>query len=143
MRNPVPLIGPMKPLTALWWCVQVAQIALIGVGCGSNGTSEDADSFDVSDAVDVSEADTDDSRDPDTNSDSKCSDTASETPVIGCPCTNQPGVLPYCCTRLSQRSTGWECGGLIWYGYAHGSCDGNPATCPECPLCPEAWEPDR
>lgn len=73
----------------------------------------------------------------------ECSDTAEEAPVVGCPCTNQPGAVPYCCTRASGGDVGWQCGGLFWYIYSLPSCDGNPATCPTCPLCPEAWEPDR
>ena len=73
----------------------------------------------------------------------ECSNTDEEAPVVGCPCTNQPGVTPYCCTRVSGGDVGWQCGGQFWYIYSLPSCDGNPATCPTCPLCPEAWEPDR
>lgn len=79
----------------------------------------------------------------DTTSPIECTDTSTEPPVGGCPCENDAlGGLRGCCTRLSNGTRGWECDGT-WRGYSPTGCDGNPATCPPCPLCPEAWEPDR
>lgn len=144
MRSPPSLRNTTSRTKALSWWVHAALFAIISTDCRSHADTQDSDSFDVSDVPAVSETDSDDSHDIDTSSNSECSNTDFEAPTIGCPCTNQPGALPYCCTRASMGDQGWYCGGLIWYYYGHGGrCDGNPATCPECPLCPEAWEPDQ
>lgn len=143
MRHPASLTCQMKPAVPIRWCVHITLAALLWVGCGPGADSPGSDGFDVSDDVLAPETDSRDSHVADTRPDSECSDTATERPITGCPCTNQPGVPPHCCTRISRGEVGWQCDGLSWYVYSLPSCDGNPATCPECPLCPEAWEPDR
>ena len=70
---------------------------------------------------------------------SDCSDTG--PPVLGCPCTGRLPLPGYCCHRFNYPWSGWQCPGA-WQRYSNPGCDGDPATCTPCPLCPEEWEPE-
>lgn len=122
--------------------------ALMAVACSSPDTQDDTITNEVGDADanevaettgDIEDDIVDTSDEADTSDTLRCEPDAA--PDFGCPCTNQPDVTPYCCTRASNARTGWICGGLIWYFYGHGNCDGDPRGCEICPYCPVEWEP--
>ncbi len=133
-----------RPLATL--SAALMAICLAIPACSSEGASE-GDATDLRDTLDTagrSDTTTEgDARDPrDTLDTAGCSDTTTEAPVWGCPCDGQAlGGLPGCCTRSSSGKAGWQCDNT-WKHFQPTGCDGNPATCEQCPLCPEAWEPD-
>lgn len=93
---------------------------------------EEHDVADANDVVDTSDA-------TDTSDTLQCELDAA--PDIGCPCTNLPGVTPYCCTRASDAKLGWICDSGHLTRFYIGDCDGDPRGCEICPLCPVEWEP--
>lgn len=111
---------------------------VLGLGCASGTNDIDPDQNRHDTNTDIADITVKDAKDIDEDI-LVCS--AEGPPVIRCPCSNTPGTSIFCCLRARNGVIGWLCGGLEWASY-ESSCDGDPRTCPQCPLCPIEWEPE-